>query len=472
MTETKTETGTVRNLPSIHSKPLTRVALLLALTVWLFSGSVMQRKDLELYALQHAGVEAIVERGTFDLSATQTPKFKKLGDTFSYEGRKLPQKYPGQFLLGAIPYTLLNELGTSYSSDYILSALVVTWGTTGLCLALGTAAFFWLLIRVFRLPHLHAFIIAIGYGCGTNLIAYSSVPHHDVIATNFIMFAVFFAERARLATQEIAPRSFLATALCGICLGFALSCSLLTIFVVAGFLCYFISIFIKNHTNIFALLLGVLIGFTPFLLYHYYFFGNPLLATHLAGSIEDTYPALNFIRFLQHFNLYFGLGGLSMARFEPLAFLGLVAFFISASVSPMYRRALGAAIIGHILYLCCMDTVGHCQYGPRYLMPLLPIALLGVAHLIIALPARRFPLVTTIVWVFSLYGVLLNVAGALGGSLYCSPRHFAGFAYVLGLLETAPFSARLGSFSQSTAMLSAITLLFLLHSIALSKRPT
>ncbi len=92
-----------------------------------------------MYNLSHAGVESLVERGTFDVSGGQTRHLLagKLGDVFEKNGRLLPAKQPGQVVLGAMAYAPLHRGGLAYSLDFKRTARLVTWFSTSLLAALA-----------------------------------------------------------------------------------------------------------------------------------------------------------------------------------------------------------------------------------------------------------------------------------------------------------------------------------------------
>lgn len=70
---------------------------------------------------------------------------------------------------------------------------------------------------------------------------------------------------------------------------------------------------------------------------------------------------------------------MSLLAFSPLAFIGLLTLpslrAVPALRFPMY--VAGAAILLHLVYLFSIETFGDCQFGPRYLIPLLPFFFLA-----------------------------------------------------------------------------------------------
>src|ERR1043165_9170041 len=81
-------------------------------------------------------------------------------------------------------------------------------------------------------------------------------------------------------------------------------------------------------------------------------------------------------------------------------------------------------------YILNIEADGTCQYGPRYLLPAMPLACMGLAgfaHLRVA-SAKRVAL-----WVVSACAILsafINLVGALHGAMLCYFPHFAVGRYL------------------------------------------
>lgn len=85
------------------------------------------------------------------------------------------------------------------------------------------------------------------------------------------------------------------------------------------------------------------------------------------------------------------------------------------------RRLLVAAVAVHVVYLISIPTLGGCEYGPRYLLPLLPLLAPGLAALFDFRPPARpcFGVLTTV------YRFFVSAVGALEGTMYCTAGKFA-----------------------------------------------
>jgi hypothetical protein len=410
----------------------------LALFLWIFYGLLVNGHDLKIYTLQHAGVEALVERGTYDLQGSQTPELQNPGDIIYYADRKLAAKQPGQFTLGAIPYSVLRILGFSYKQNYLLCSAIVSWFTTGIALALSAAVLLHLVGNVWGYSRSAALITSLAMGLGQTGVAYVSVPHHDVIATFFLVLAFWGIERARLGESNF-------SVLGGFGIGLSLWCSMLAAPTAVG-LCIYAIFTLQKRSHFLA---GVFAGLLPLFAYNFYYFGNPLISANIAGGVRDTFFGISWPRFFIQVQEYLGVGQVSLAKYSPIAFLGILA-------PVLCRQGLVSGLIGvpllllHGAYIFNIETIGHCQYGPRYLLPVIPFLLLGVTTLWdhSTTWARRFVRGVLLIGLTS--SIFINLLGAIGGTIYCDLPNWAVPAYLLKvsneprIFPTAALAASIG----------------------------
>ncbi len=116
---------------------------------------------------------------------------------------------------------------------------------------------------------------------------------------------------------------------------------------------------------------------SPLFLYNYYAFGSPFLPANIAGNFNDTYPAFSLNNILGKIHFYFLSPKTSIYAFSPIIVLSFFGIFLSAR-NFQRETFFNTTICILISYLINMSTVGHCQYGPRYLLPTLPFLILGL----------------------------------------------------------------------------------------------
>jgi len=347
--------------------------------MWVALGYFIRDADLQSYALQQIGVDAIVEHGTFALGLSANPRLQPAGDVFRYNGRLMAAKQPGQFAFGALAYRLVRAAGLTYESDYVATARWVTWFSSTSFAALTTVTLFILLHQLWELSAVAALAAALGLGFGTPLLAYSGVAHHDVIAGSLAFLAFTALEAARL--ERIPPRwAYVPWGGIGLCTGLALFTSMLPALIILVILLA-AGILARSRSLRCAMVLVAFlaIGLLPLALYNWHYFGAPWIQANIAGGYADTFFHPSFALFSDHLWRYLGLGTVSLLAFSPLGFIGLVTL-PSLRAVPALRfplRVAGAAVLLHLVYLFSIETIGDCQFGPRYLIPLLPFFFLA-----------------------------------------------------------------------------------------------
>ena len=350
-----------------------RQTLILTLLVWLTLGSLVNVRDQRSFSLQHAGIESLVERGTFDVRSARAPDIKLAGDRFSYNGRMLAAKQPGQFVWGAVPYLVLYQVGFSYTDDFEFVATFNAWCSSSLAVALISGILFWLVTQVWRLPRTWGYMIALCVGFGSTLTAYSGVPHHDVLAACCLCAALLALELSR--TRKASSRwKYLGVA--GGFLGLTVFCSMLPALLVAILFIYGLAT--NRIADWIHLLAGTLIGLLPLFIYNGYYFSSPLIQANIAGNYSDTFFSFRAEQILERLNTYLGWGKISLLKYSPVTLLGLIGLFALPTELKRIRYLVLTLLCVHLFYLCNIGTTGHSQVGPRYLLPLIPFLSLGL----------------------------------------------------------------------------------------------
>ena len=400
-------------LPKLIGTPARR-ALTLFAAAWIVYAALAGNAGL--YTLQHAGVESLVERGTLYVDNSPTEKFKKLGDTFLHDGRPYPLKAPGQFLIGALAYLPAHWI-VRYSDNYQLASRLVVVLSVCVFAAGGVAMCFAGVERLTGSPRA-ALLCSLALGFGTHFLPYAGVLHHDVFATS-LLAAAWGAIVLAAGTRG---RRSLAWAIgSGVSAGLACTMSFLAALVLLAFPAY---VAMKLGTRRLLTWLGcAVVGLGPMLIVHTVYFGSPLATPQGVADTEDV-QALQFSAARLMF--YFVDPGRSLFVYSPiciLAVLGLPAF--ARRHGPEAILIVSAAVF-LLAYICSIETRGHAQWGPRYLLPIMPFLSLGLApyctgNRIWRLDARPIVLLAIVPALIVSFG--FNMLGVLTTVMYPLEAH-------------------------------------------------
>jgi hypothetical protein len=405
-----------------------RQEILLFLSVWLVYGLTINSRNLEAFTLQQMGVEAIVERGTFYVEGSRSPQLQPLGDVFVYEGHKYAAKQPGQFMTGALVYFVLHALGFSYTENYLTTSALVTFFTASLMTALSSVVVFRLaraLVKEKSQP-LWPLSIALLYGWGTLAFPYAGIAHHDAIASGFVVTAFYFV--FRLARDSSGGRRAIWLALgAGFFLGLTVTTSMLVFWPALAVALYLLSL--RRFSLLHYFLLGGAVGLLPLLFYDAVNFGNPLLLPNVAGNYSDTFFHLDFNNFIDKLAFYLKWTTL----YAPIFMLGLVGLFLLPAAFRRERLAAAASLLVLCAYIFNIDTVGTCQYGPRYLLPVMAFGCIGLSGFSHLKPGGARTGSIILMGCLGLLSVVINAVGAIHGTMYCDLGLHAFWPHVASL---------------------------------------
>ena len=394
--------------------------LLLFLSLWLTYGCLINSDNLQAFGLQQMGVEAMGERGHFYLEGSKSSQLQPLGDTFSYSGHVYAAKQPGQFMAGAMGYFVLHPLGLNYVSRYLLTAGLITFLTTSALTALAAVAVFRFARDLSDKPTAMGWPLttALIFGLATSALAYSGIAHHDAIASDYLVLAAYLI--FRLSRPGLSLRASLrAAGIAGLLLGFTLTTSMLPFFMVLVLVAYFVSL--RQWKLLPAFVAGCILGVAPLLIYDAVNFGNPFLLPNVAGKYSDTYFHLDWSNFSDKLRFY----GWFITFYIPVFWLGLAGLNCLWRKHPREAGLFLALIVVLAIHILNIDSVGTCNYGPRYLLPAMPFAAIGIigfGH--IRVDSLRFTVAVFLILV-GLYSTFVNVVGAMHGAMYCDLGRFA-----------------------------------------------
>jgi hypothetical protein len=396
----------------------------LFISLWLIYGLLINSDNLQAFNLQQMGVEAIAERGHFYLEGSTTPQLQPLGDTFSYSGHTYAAKQPGQFMAGAVVYYVLHYFGLSYRNNYLLCAALVTFLTTSLATAAAAVFIFRLAKHLRNGPStLWPALAALTFGFGTTALPYSGIAHHDALAADYLVIACYFV--FCLSRQRLTPRGEIVRAgAAGLLLGLTVTTSMLPALMAVVAAAWFVSLYRWTLSLVF--LCGGAIGLMPLFIYDAVSFGNPFLLPNWAGHFSDTYFHISWYNLVDKLRFYARFA----TQYVPIFWLGLVGLFC---LPQKYRREvilLFSLVVVLATYIFNVDTVGTCMYGPRYLLPAMPLASIGLVGFSNLRTRWLYRTALATVIAVGLVSALVNIVGAMHGAMYCSLDRFALWPYL------------------------------------------
>ncbi|HEX9544215.1 MAG TPA: hypothetical protein VF955_03460 [Pyrinomonadaceae bacterium] len=396
---------------------LARPAVLIFLLTWFAYGAAINSSNLIAFDLQQIGVEAMVERHHFYLEGSALPQMQTKGDVFRYEGHLYAAKQPGQFMAGAVVYFLLRIIGLTYLRNYLLTSALVTFLTASLVLAVSAAAVFEIARELAADRHdlFWPAGAALVYALATTTFSYSGIAHHDGLATGYLVIAFYFI--FRLSRRYVDKHAYLKSCAAGLLLGLTITTSMLPFFMVILCLLYFLSLRRWGLLPIF--LVGLLAGLLPLFIYDAVSFGNPLRLANIAGAsmFADTFWRFEARNFGDKLALY----SRALLFYVPVFAFGL--FGLSYYPSRIKRSSDFLTLVGLLIVLAAyvfnISSDGDCQFGPRYLLPAMPFACLGIVGFsYLSRPTER-GLAAVVVVLTGAYSFAVNLMGALRGAMNC-----------------------------------------------------
>jgi hypothetical protein len=402
-----------------------RLSVLLFLLLWFAYGAAINSSNLLDFDLQQIGVEAMVERHHFFLEHEIPHHRQSKGDVFTYEGHNYAAKQPGQFMVGALVYFLLHKLGLSYVNNYLLTSALVTFFTTSFVLAVSGVAFLGIARELTadehgilhpRRPLIWPLAATLSYAFATTAFSYSGIAHHDVLASGYLVIAFYLLLQLsrRSASKRVA---YIQAGGAGLLLGLTITTSMLPFFMVVLSVLYFLCL--RRWQLLPVFLAGLFAGVLPLFFYDAVSFGNPLLLPNVAGS--GMFPDTFFHFDARNFGDKLAFYASSVVAYLPVFAVGLLGL----SYYPRHVRrspefvTLLALIIALSVFVLNIKSDGDCQFGPRYLLPAIPFACLGLAGFAYLSTASERRLAGMAVILAGAFSFVVNLVGALGGAMGC-----------------------------------------------------
>jgi hypothetical protein len=173
------------------------------------------------------------------------------------------------------------------------------------------------------------------------------------------------------------------------------------------------------------------------LLYDWVNFGNPFLLPNVAGKYSDTFFRLNIENFRARLAFYLTW----TTTYTPILLVGLAGLVLLPRTFRREKIAAAGAVLILCAYIFNIDTIGDCQYGPRYLLPAMAFGCVGLvsfSHLQLRAVRRVW---IAMIAVVGLLSFAVNMAGALQGAMYCNLTRHAFWPHLSALMrgETGTF---------------------------------
>jgi len=384
--------------------PLLILALFVAFSYWMPTPGWNELSRLDL-------VRAIVEEGTLRIDSYHS----NTGDKASFEGHYYSDKAPGAALLGVPPHMVLWHCFEYYSetlTPYLLSLWAVAIPSVVACMLLLL-----ILKRMMPAEERWGIVVVFAYALATIALPFSTKYFgHQISAAAII--AGFC-----LLTRDDRDVTFLTGFSAGSILGIAVLCDYPTLLIVTCVVGYAAWRNLK-HGLPSALKATTLItlGGIPFAIalafYNNECFGHPFANAYTHHITFGTQMRQGFFG-IGSFNLD-ALYGVTVkpghGLFYLSPFLLLSIFGIVLMIANRSSRGLGVfCAAASLLYLtfnsCYVFWEGVSSTGPRFLVPLIPILIIPIAHLIRRYTIAKWLLATLLIP--SVFNIWLATASAV-----------------------------------------------------------
>lgn len=398
----------------VGSRPLRDAAVIFAVLLAVFS---YFEHNPESNGNSRLGlVYAVVEEGQLAINSFHNRAQTSTGDKAFRDGRFYSDKAPGSSLLGVAFYAPMHAWMRAYGVplDRVALRWILTVLVVGVPSALAGALLYLLSLRATR-DRVAAFLATAGIFLGTMCFPYSVLYYGHQLAGAVLFAAFFLVHRAhRGARVDSVPLGFAL----GMLLGFALLTEPTTAVIVAPIGVYYLVVLRggppgRRVAALAACLVAGLLPIAVLLVYNNACFGSPFANGY-------TFHANKYFRE----SMSRGVMGIGVPDPKVLFYLTLhpatgilwhspVLLMVPAGVVLCFRRFRPEALVCATAFALLMLVNsgyymwwGGCAFGPRHLIPALP--LLGLP---LALAATRWPRVVLFLAVFS-FGQMLVVTAS------------------------------------------------------------
>jgi hypothetical protein len=157
----------------------------------------------------------------------------------------------------------------------------------------------------------------------------------------------------------------------------------------------------------------------PLFVYDARSFGNPFLLPNVAGAhlFADTFFHFSAKNFGDKIVWYLSM----VIVYAPVFLAGVfgLSYYPRALKRTPFFLSLIAMMIVLAAYITNIKTGGDCQFGPRYLMPAMPFACLGIAGYSYLSSVVERRIAGLLMLLVGLLSFAINLVGAIQGAMNC-----------------------------------------------------
>jgi hypothetical protein len=171
---------------------------------------------------------------------------------------------------------------------------------------------------------------------------------------------------------------------------------------------------------------GGVAGVAPLLVYNFVCFGNPLLLSNVAGNYSDTFFRASWTNFSGKVVFYARM----LTLYAPVFWAGLAGLALFPRRLRREQFALVAMLAAHAAYVLNIEATGTCQWGPRYMLPAMPLACLGLAGFGSLRGGALRKTAALLVSACAMVSAFVSLVGAAHGAMLCDFPHSAVGMYL------------------------------------------
>jgi hypothetical protein len=179
-------------------------------------------------------------------------------------------------------------------------------------------------------------------------------------------------------------------------------------------------------------LIGGVVGLAPLLFFNAVSFGNPFLTSYIAGGYPESFLHWDLHNSLQKLRFYFW----QITLYVPIVWVGILGLAAYPRALRREQFAILALFLAMAIQVLNIDSHGGCHYGPRFLLPLMPYACVGLSGFSYLRGRMSKVLALTAIALAAASSFVVSFVGALYGAMYCETEVYAFWRY-LGPLRNA-----------------------------------